>query len=690
MFHVEPGCSCWSWRKMSGLTPLGCLKGLLNDPDSPRIQTRQLLPNLIRQARSRSMRFVEGFVPNFIDQGRIVYDAKVEDRYIFVPGDPLGKGSFGEVKAATDRYTRERHAVKCAVIAKEELAEAFVQEAEMHLKLDHPNVCKLLQVYVSDGACHLVMELCAGGELYDRWADKGYFTEDEAIGAVRQMLRALTYLHWHHVCHRDLKLENWVYKDNCVDSTLKLIDFGFAKQFSEETPMTALLGTIYYIAPEVIRGNYSNKCDVWSLGVIVYMLLGGEPPFYDSHCDDWTMQKILHEPLDVYGPNWDDVSEDAKSFVSQLLDRDVSARPAAREASRHEWLQEQPQPGPGGYIRQGSSELISPKILEDLRAFASMNAMKRATFGLIAFSMAGDTDISDLEYEFRKLDKGGSGTILKSELAFAFEKQLGMSAQDANVLFDKLDITGDHEIEYSEFMAAVGGSRYMCNEALIKQAFKRLDRDGSGVISVEDLREVFGDNFNGTKVEDILQQVDYKHSGVIDYDEFVQAIMELGPDGDPTSCEKEGDNLRKRISRAYEFTSVGRKSKKGRKKIPKKPGMIYKPSQRFHAVRTAQHGHQHGMPRALNRGWRTPDISRHPSREFSGDEKDFTRQISLDSAEQSPDHGHHGFRPPALNRGWHTPDISRHPSQDSCSGDVIDYSASLPVCAEMLRNANTM
>ncbi|CAE7898171.1 CPK2 [Symbiodinium sp. KB8] len=682
-FHVDAECSCWSWRKMSGLTPLGCLKGLLNDPDSPQIQTRRLLPSLIRQARSRSLRLVEGFVPNFIDHGRIVYDAKVEDRYIFVPGESLGKGSFGEVKAATDRYTRERHAVKCAVIAKEELAEAFVQEAEMHLKLDHPNVCKLLQVYVTEGACHLVMELCAGGELYDRWADKGYFNEDEATTAVRQMLRALTYLHWHHICHRDLKLENWVYKDNCVDSTLKLIDFGFAKEFSEEMPMSALLGTIYYIAPEVIRGHYNNKCDIWSLGVIVYMLLSGEPPFYDGHCDDWTMQKILNEPLDVYGPNWDDVSDEAKEFVSQLLDRDVSARPGAREASRHEWLQDLL---PGGIKRQISNQVINPKVLEDLRTFASMNAMKRATFGLIAYTMAGDADFSDLESEFRKLDKEGSGTILKAELAYAFEKQLGMSAEESNVLFDRLDITGDHEIEYSEFIAAVSGSRFMCNEALIKQAFKRLDRDASGVITVENLREVFGDKFNGTKVEDIMKQVDYKHTGVIDYDEFVQAIMELGPDGSPASSP--GDcNLRKRISRAYEFTSVGRKTRKGRKIIPKKPGLIYKPSQKYHAVRTAQHshGHHHGMPRALGRGWHTPDISRHPSREFSLDEMNVTKMMSGDS-EQSPVHG---FRPPALNRGWHTPDISRHPSQDSCVDGVFDVS-SLPVSAEMRHAATVM
>jgi len=673
---------------MSGISGFSCLRGLLRDPDSPVSHEPRLLPSLIRKARSRSLRLVEGLVPNFIDTGRIVYDAKVEDRYIFAAGEALGKGSFGEVKAATDRYTRERHAVKCALIPKEELAEAFVQEADMHMKLDHPNVCKLLQVYVSEGACHLVMELCGGGELYDRWSERGYFSEEEAVVAVRQMLRALTYLHWHKVCHRDLKLENWVYKDNGVDSSLKLIDFGFAKEFSQDTPMTALLGTIYYIAPEVIRGSYDHKCDVWSLGVIAYMLLSGEPPFYDSHCDDWTMQKILNEPLDVYGPNWDDCSTEAKDFVSQLLERDVGKRPDARDMHRHEWLELMP----GPFARQASSEEISLKVLEDLRAFASMNAIKRATFGLIAFTMSGNEDLSDLESEFRKLDKEGSGTILKTELAAAFEKQLGMSQEDAQLLFDRLDITGDDEIEYSEFIAAVSGSRFMCNEALIKQAFQQLDRDGTGVISVDNLREVFGDKFNGIAVEDVIEQVDVKHTGDIDYEEFVQAVMDLGPDGrsgSPT-ISPSGD-LRKRISRAYEFTSVGRKTRKGQKIIPKKPGLIYKPSQRIHAVRCLHSHHRHhGVPRALHRGWHTPDISRRPSREFSADEVDVHKTGSgADSPHSPTSERHHGVRPRALLRGWHTPDISRHPSQDSCVGELTEFT-SLPVAAELFHTAKTM
>lgn len=603
---------------------------------------------LIHKARSQTYRFADG-VQSFFGTGRISHGISVEERYVFLPGEPLGKGSFGEVRVAMDKHTRERNAVKCAFVSKRDkmsqkenqkekdyVLESFIQESQVHLKLDHPNIVKLLHVYANEGSCHLVMELCSGGELYDRWYDRGVFTEDEAIIALRQMLRALTYLHWHRVCHRDLKLENWVYKDHS-DLSLKLIDFGFAKAFSEDTPMTATLGTIYYIAPEVIKGSYNYKCDLWSTGIILYMLLAGEPPFYSQHCDDWTMQKICNEPLDVHSQAWDDISEDCKDFVCQLLDRDVSHRPTAREISQHRWLAE----------AEGAKSEISKKVLEDLRDFGSMNVIKRAAFGLIAFSMVGTDDLRDLEVEFRKLDKEGSGTILKSELASAFVRQLSMTEAEAKALFEKLDLSGDDEIEYSEFIAAANGSRYMCNEALIKQAFERLDVDHSGVISIQDLRQVFGDKFNGNTVEEILAQVDYAQNGVITYDEFVRAMMELQPD-EKNNCGPL--ELRKRISHAYEFTSVGRRNRfrlhEGQKIIPKTAGMVYKASQHFQRARIYR-----GQPPALRRGWHTPDISRHCSREFS-----------LEHMDPSPDH--RGLRPPMLQRGWHTPDISRHPSRD--------------------------
>ncbi|CAK9007784.1 unnamed protein product [Durusdinium trenchii] len=613
VMSVDPTMrGCWT-----GLAELGCLRGILMDSHLPK-RVSMLPAILIHKARSQTYRFADG-VQSFFGTGRISHGISVEERYVFLPGQPLGKGSFGEVRVAMDKHTRERNAVKCAFVSKRDkmsqkenqkekdyVLESFIQESQVHLKLDHPNIVKLLHVYANEGSCHLVMELCSGGELYDRWYDRGVFTEDEAIIALR------TYLHWHRVCHRDLKLENWVYKDHS-DLSLKLIDFGFAKAFSEEkhsawrsyaravipdTPMTATLGTIYYIAPEVIKGSYNYKCDLWSTGIILYMLLAGEPPFYSQHCDDWTMQKICNEPLDVHSQAWDDISEDCKDFVCQLLDRDVSHRPTAREISQHRWLAE----------AEGAKSEISKKVLEDLRDFGSMNVIKRAAFGLIAFSMVGTDDLRDSVRQLSMTEAEAKAELRNARINCpeGTRNSLQKAVGGVDALFEKLDLSGDDEIEYSEFIAAANGSRYMCNEALIKQAFERLDVDHSGVISIQDLRQVFGDKFNGNTVEEILAQVDYAQNGVITYDEFVRAMMELQPD-EKNNCGPL--ELRKRISHAYEFTSVGRRNRfrlhEGQKIIPKTAGMVYKASQHFQRARIYR-----GQPPALRRGWHTPDISR--------------------------------------------------------------------------------
>eukprot|EP00931_Biecheleriopsis_adriatica_P093753 TRINITY_DN67479_c0_g1_i1.p1 TRINITY_DN67479_c0_g1~~TRINITY_DN67479_c0_g1_i1.p1 ORF type:complete len:606 (-),score=136.97 TRINITY_DN67479_c0_g1_i1:51-1868(-) len=499
-----------------------------------------------------------------VDAGRILWDVHVEERYALGEGNVLGQGTFGTVSTVIDRRTQAKRAMKSAKIRDEEQLEEFIQEAKVHLQVDHPNVCKLLEVYVGEDACHLIMEVCSGRELYERWAVKGTYSEEEAAVAVSQMLSALCYLHSHRVCHRDLKLENWVYKDELEDSKLKLIDFGFSKVLMEDVPMTAILGTIFYMAPEVIQGSYDFKCDVWSTGIVLYLLLSGDPPFYDKHCNDWTVQKILHDPLCMEESPWDDISEEAKHFVQQLLQRDVESRPSALEASRHPWLC-----GEGeAMCRTASAKQRTRSTLEQLQSFASMSVMKRATCGLMSFAMS--VDESDLlEKEFKTLDKEGNGSILVHELVEALIEHLGMTEGEAVDLFDKLDLTGDKEIKYSEFLAAANQQHMTSEESLVRQAFARFDVDGTGFISADNLRQIFGgDNFHGTKVEDIIRQVDYKQTGVIDYDEFLEAIADLGPND---VCSK-GDRT---MSRAFEFTSAGSHQAPH---VEKQPAMVYRKS----------------------------------------------------------------------------------------------------------------
>jgi calcium-dependent protein kinase len=216
-----------------------------------------------------------------IRTARIIKNATVYERYDFVFDRILGTGISGEVREAINKTTSERVAIKTlsTVNLTPKKFEMLCQECDIYIRMDHPNICKLFEVYEDESAVHLVMELCSGKELYERLATLRRYTERDAAAVAMQMLEAINYCHAHNVCHRDLKLENWVYASPAADSPLKLIDFGMSKVFNEGVPLTAIHGTVYYVAPEVLTGKYDKACDIWSLGVITYMLLSGSPPF---------------------------------------------------------------------------------------------------------------------------------------------------------------------------------------------------------------------------------------------------------------------------------------------------------------------------------------------------------------------------------------------------------------------------
>jgi calcium-dependent protein kinase len=457
-----------------------------------------------------------------IRTARIIKNATVYERYEFVFDRILGTGISGEVREAISKTTSERVAIKTlsTVNLTPKKFEMLVQECDIYIRMDHPNICKLFEVYEDESAVHLVMELCSGKELYERLATLRRYTERDAANVTMQMLEAINYCHAHNVCHRDLKLENWVYASPATDSPLKLIDFGMSKVFNEGVPLTAIHGTVYYVAPEVLTGKYDKACDVWSIGVITYMLLSGSPP-YAGQQDYEIIQKIKTSEVSFEGPRWIGISQEAKNFVTWLLTRDPKKRPTALEAMNHPWLKSML----GKYSEDSTTSEIDVDVLHNIRVFSRQNAMRRAALGLIALSM-GSAEVAQVEEEFRKLDKNRIGTITMEELTGVLKRQLHMSEAEAKLIFNRCDQTGDHEVHYSEFVAAALQAKLLMNEKYIKEAFQKFDVDNTGLISEEDLRRVIGDEYKGEDVGQILRQVDYKGNGYIDYDEFVKALMD--------------------------------------------------------------------------------------------------------------------------------------------------------------------
>jgi len=184
------------------------------------------------------------------------------------------------VQKAVHKATGDKRAIK--KLAKDKMSpHASVRlsyEIDILKNLDHPNILRLYEVFEDSKYIYLVTELCNGGELFDEIVSRSRFGERDAAGVIKQLLSAISYCHSKKICHRDLKPEN-VLIDNKETMSIKLIDFGTSQRFEDEEKMELVLGTAYYIAPEVLKGEYDEKCDVWSIGVMLYILLSGEPPF---------------------------------------------------------------------------------------------------------------------------------------------------------------------------------------------------------------------------------------------------------------------------------------------------------------------------------------------------------------------------------------------------------------------------
>lgn len=261
----------------------------------------------------------------------------VEDKYTMK--DVLGTGAFSQVRLAESKEQPGRlFAIK--VIDKKALKgkeDSLENEIRVLRRLDHPNVVKLLEAYESKASVYLVMELVTGGELFDRIVEKGSYTEKDAADLIKQVLSAVAYMHSEGVVHRDLKPENLLYHSSDEDSKIMISDFGLSKM-EDSGIMATACGTPGYVAPEVLAQKpYGKAVDVWSIGVISYILLCGYPPFYDEN-DANLFAQILKGEFEFDSPYWDDISSEAKEFIRQLMCVDVDRRLSCESALQHAWI----------------------------------------------------------------------------------------------------------------------------------------------------------------------------------------------------------------------------------------------------------------------------------------------------------------------------------------------------------------
>lgn len=399
----------------------------------------------------------------------------------------------------------------------------FFNEINILKDLDHPNILKMYEFFEDEKRYYIVTDICKGGELFDEIVARGKFTETDAAMLMKQVLSCINYCHTNNIVHRDLKPENILLEQNKEFDQIKIIDFGTSLVLKEGEKLDEKLGTPYYIAPEVLAKNYGAKCDIWSCGVITYIILSGIPPF-NGASDQEIMKKVKLGKFSFNDPVWKSMSETCKDFISSLLTLDQSKRPSAQEALKHDWLTQAAQAQ-----LQNIDTNIAMNALTNLTSFNAQSKLKQATYAFIASQLLSKQEKEQIDKVFRAMDVNGDGKLSKEEIKNGYGQYFGRELGDEEVdeMFAKVDTDGSGEIEYSEFVVATMNEKNLLNNNKLQTAFKMFDKDGGGSISIEEIKQVlsFGQNLEEDVVNQIIKQVDANGDGEISYDEFAQMML---------------------------------------------------------------------------------------------------------------------------------------------------------------------
>lgn len=434
--------------------------------------------------------------------------------------EKIAEGGFGSVHLCKHKKNKAIRAVKFIPVKGNRASiESLLKEVNILREMDHANIIKIYEVFRDNSHLRIVTEYCRGGELFDRIVKTKGFTENQAAKYMQQIVSAVVYLHSKNIVHRDLKPENLLFESEEANSALKLIDFGTCKHFSKADKLLERVGSPYYIAPEVISGNYNEKCDIWSLGVILYVLLSGVPPFFGKN-DNEILTNILVKEVKFDGKVWKNISAEAKNLIKAMLTKEVPIRITAQDVYTSEWMQLRTKSNTPDIVLTGSS-------LKNLQKFTTTSKLHRATLSYIVNQVMSTDEFSQLRTAFAAMDKNGDGMLSIEELKEGL-KSTGESSNNIEELLKRVDEDGNGCINYSEFLnAAVNWDKELSKERLAA-AFRDFDKDGSGAISVPELIEALG----GKKGQEhmfieMIREADINGDGQIDLEEFIGFMEQL-------------------------------------------------------------------------------------------------------------------------------------------------------------------
>ncbi|WOG81915.1 hypothetical protein DCAR_0101071 [Daucus carota subsp. sativus] len=447
---------------------------------------------------------------------------RLRDHYLL--GRKLGQGQFGTTYFCTEKATGDTFACKSIakrkLLSKDDYDDVWREIQIMHHLSEHPNVVRIKGAYEDNVFVHLVMELCKGGELFDRIVQKGHYSEKKAVELMKTIVGVVEGCHALGVMHRDLKPENFLFDSPDEDAKLKAIDFGLSVFYKPGHYLTDVVGSPYYVAPEVLQKYYGPEIDVWSAGVILYILLCGVPPFW-AETDSGIFRAILKGNIDFRSEPWPSISDSAKDLIRKMLDRSPKQRITAHEVLCHPWIVDDIAP----------DKPLDSAVLTRLKQFSAMNKLKKMALRVIAESLS-EEEIGGLKQLFKMIDTDNSGTITFEELHNGLKK-VGSNLMESEIqdLMNAADIDNSGTIDYGEFLAATLHMNKMEREENLVRAFAFFDKDGSGYITIDELQQACKDfGLGDVKLDEMIKEIDQDNDGRIDYNEFT-TMMKKGAEG---------------------------------------------------------------------------------------------------------------------------------------------------------------
>lgn len=429
--------------------------------------------------------------------------------------ETIGTGHFGSVKHATSKKSGKEWAVKVVKLNNEVDKDALRNEINILKRLHHPQIVRVIASYEDKEHMYMVMQLCKGKELYEHlYKEKRAFSEEDVRQIVRGLLRAIAFLHSNFITHRDLKLENLLLENAENPRSLKLCDFGLSTRFKRGEKLQKSLGTIDYVAPEVLDGEYNEKCDLWSVGVICFELLTGVSPFHAPTIDE-TMGKIFDGILLFDDAVWTQYSPSAITFIKSLVKEDVDARLSAEQALDHKWLVD------SETSRVGNAQLQTNKrlLLTNMLSFSRCRKMKQTALLSVALGISEDHIQQEMAAEvFHSMDTSKKGSLTRPEFCDSMV-ECGISRPDADDLFTRINQSKTGHINFLEFIAAVMDQREI-GQNTIKEAFGLLDGEKTGRLSIVGLQDVFKNSMVPAEVKEIIASADKKGDGYVEFEDF--------------------------------------------------------------------------------------------------------------------------------------------------------------------------